>query len=70
MIDLRIITAAEAAERLRTMGMKVSPDTIREGIEQNRFSFGDVIRSKNGNPICFVYEKKLMEWASDKGFES
>ena len=66
--SLSILTAAEATERLRAMGMRISPEILREGIEQGRFAFGDVIRSKNDSPRCFVYEKKLLEWAADKGY--
>lgn len=68
MFDLKILTAVEAVEILRGMGMHISPETLRAGIEQNRFNFGDVIRSKNDNPRCYIYEKKLMEWAKDKGY--
>ena len=69
MVNLKILTAAEATEILRGMGMRISPEILREGIEQNRFDFGDVVRSKNDSPRCYVYEKKLMQWAKDKGYE-
>ena len=69
MVNLAILTAAEATERLRTMGMKISPEILRDGIEQGRFPFGDLIRTKNDNPRCYVYEKKLVEWAQDHGYE-
>ena len=69
MINLSILTAAEATERLRGMGMRISPEILRDGIEQGRFSFGDVIRSKNDSPRCYVYERKLMEWAEERGYQ-
>lgn len=69
-IEIRTITVAEATERLRAMGMKISPEIVRDGIEQRRFPFGDVIRTKSGSPRCYVYEKSLMEWASEKGIKN
>lgn len=69
MINLRILNAAEATERLRAMGMRISPEILRDGIEQGRFGFGDVVRSKNDSPRCYIYEKKLMEWAEDRGYQ-
>lgn len=68
MIDLKIITAAEATERLRSMGMRISPEILRDGIEQGVFPFGSVVRSKNDNPRCYVYERKLTEWANNIGY--
>ena len=69
MINLSIITAAEATERLRSMGMRISPEILRDGIEQGQFPFGAVIRSINDTPRCYVYEKKFNEWARDVGYE-
>ena len=69
MINLSILTAAEATERLRAMGMRITPETLRDGIEQKQFPFGNVVRgSKSDSPRCYVYEKKLMEWAQEVGY--
>ena len=70
MINLNIITAEEATECLRAMGMRISPEILRSGIEQGRFEFGDVVRSKNDNIRCYIYKKKMLEWAKDKGIET
>lgn len=69
MIELSILTAAEATERLRSMGMKISPEILREGIEQGAFPFGTVVRTKNDTPRCYIYEKRLMSWAEENGRE-
>lgn len=69
MIDLAILTAAEAADRLRSMGMRISPEILREGIEQGVFPFGSVIRSKKDTPRCFIYKKKLDQWAREAGYD-
>lgn len=69
MVNLAILTAQEATERLRAMGMKISADTLRLGIEQGQFPFGSLIRSKDANPRCYIYEKMLMKWAEEKGYK-
>lgn len=68
MIDLAILTAESATERLRAMGMKISPEMLRLGIEQNAFPFGVVIRSKSDSPRCWVFEKRLLDWATEMGY--
>ena len=70
MIDLKIISVAEAAEWLRSMGMKITADTLRCGIEQKQFPFGNVVRTERDNPRCYVYSKKLLEWAAEMGYET
>lgn len=67
---IRTLNAAEATERLRAAGLKISPETIRNGIEQHRFPFGDLIRSNNGSPVCFIYEKHLEKWIKEREDES
>ena len=66
---IKALTTAEASERLRAAGLRMSPETLRDGIQQGVFPFGDVIRSKNDNPRCYVYERKLMEWAEERGYQ-
>lgn len=34
---IEALTAAEATERLRAEGLRISPDTIRDGIQQGYF---------------------------------
>lgn len=70
MIDLRILTVPEAVEWLRSMGMKIGPDTLRWGIEQKQFPFGNVVRTDQNNVRCYVYSKKLLEWAAEMGYET
>lgn len=65
-IQLDIMNAAEAASLLRQMGMKISPEMLRAGIEQGCFPFGDVIRSKQDSPRCYVYRRLLDEWAAER----
>ena len=70
MINLAILTAQEATERLRDMGMKISADMLRCGIAQKQFPFGVLIRTEDDNPRCYIYEKKLIQWAKENGYQS
>lgn len=65
-----VLNANDATEQLRAMGMKISPETLRDGIEQNQFPFGVLIRKKSGSPVCYVFSKKLNEWAEEMGLVS
>lgn len=62
---MEIMTAAEACEVLRANGMKLSPETIRLGLEQRRFPFGDCITSEK-SVRCYVYKKKLDAWIAER----
>ena len=67
MIDLAILTAQEAVEWLRAMGMKISPDTLRNGIEQNQFPFGNVVKTRDGTPRCYIYKRENVTVGSRVG---
>lgn len=68
MADLAIMNVVEATEQLRSMGMRISPETLRDGIEQNQFPFGNLIRRKSGSPVCFIYRKKFEEWVQSHAY--
>ena len=57
-----ILTVAETSVRLRALGMKVSPTTLRLGLQQRVFPFGDCVKTGEDNTLCFVYEKLLDQW--------
>lgn len=69
MINIRTLNAADATELLRSMGMKISPEILRLGIEQKVFPFGVVIRTPNDTPRTIIFERQLMEWAKTAGEE-
>lgn len=66
-IVIETLTPKEAVEELRSMGMKISIDTLRDGIEQKIFPFGDCIQTKNGNPVYEIYRKKFDAWVEEIG---
>ena len=64
---IEILTAAEATERLRAAGLRISRETLISGIQQKIFPFGDTVEREGGKaPWCYIYTKKLEEWIADK----
>lgn len=63
---IEVLTAAEATEWLRDEGLRISPDTIRDGIQQGVFPFGDCVMSGDKPRWCYIYVNKLEEWIQDK----
>lgn len=63
---IKTMTTAEAAETLRSLGLKISPETIREGLEQGKFPFGECIEKKNGRNVYHVYTKMFDDWISER----
>ena len=63
---IETITTAEAAETLRTLGMKISPETVRNGLEQGKFPFGECIKKENGRNVYHVYKKMFNDWISER----
>lgn len=62
---IQTINTQQATERLRRMGMKISPDTIRRGIQQGVFPFGDCIMTDRG-AHCYIYVRLLDEWVKER----
>ena len=67
---IETMTAEEAAYRLRSMGMRISPTILRAGIEQGVFPFGVVIRSECGSPRCQVFVRLLERWLDEVSTET
>lgn len=57
------MNTAEATEWLRARGLRLSPETVRLGILQGAFPFGDCITSDKA-PRCIIYTRLLEEWAA------
>lgn len=63
---INAMTAAEATEYLRSLGLKISAETIREGIQQKVFPFGDCITTDGKVKWCYIYKAKLDEWIAER----
>jgi hypothetical protein len=63
---IEVLTAQEATEILRSEGLKISADTIRNGIQQGVFPFGDCVTEDGKVRWCYIYRPKLEAWIADK----
>lgn len=64
---IETLTAQEATERLRAEGMRMSRDTLMDGLRQGKFPFGDCIdRSGDKAPWCYVYRAQLERWIAER----
>ena len=60
-----ILTVEEATEKLRALGTRISPTTLRSGMEQGRFPFGDFIKTDK-SCVCYVYTRLLERWVEER----
>lgn len=58
------LTAAEAVERLRAAGMKISAPTLREALLRGAFPFGTAV-IVNKEVVCWVFPRKLEAWINE-----
>lgn len=64
-MDRKTITVQEAHKILRDHGMRIDMETLRNGLEQKVFPFGDCIRNENAREF-FVYPRLLDAWIEEK----
>ncbi len=60
------ITPDEATEKLRAAGMKICPATLRAGLQQQRFPFGDAVETQKSWAF-WVYPALLKTWMEQRG---
>lgn len=64
-IMIETMTAEEATERLRAMGMQISPTLLRLGLQQKIYPFGDYIATDK-SCRCFIYKKLFDQWVAER----
>ena len=57
------MTVEEATKRLRALGGKITTPTLREGIAQGQFPFGNYIKTEK-SCVCYVWTRLFNEWVS------
>lgn len=62
---IETMNAAETANYLREQGMRISPEMVRNGIEQGILPFGICIKSDKDNSRCFVFASRLRAWVDE-----
>lgn len=63
---IKALTAQEATERLRAAGLRISPDTLRAGIQQGVFPFGNCITDGDKVKWCYIYDKQMEAWIRER----
>lgn len=63
---IEVLTATEATERLRAVGLKISPETLRDGIQQGVFTFGSCIMNGDKVKWCYVYSNLMDNWIKER----
>lgn len=66
-MGLETLTVRQAADRMREKGMRISPTTVADGIEQGIYPFGSLIkREGNHNRKFIIYEVDFDRWVAEK----
>ena len=63
---IKALTAQEATERLRVAGLRISAETVRDGIQQGVFPFGDCVMSGDKLKWCYIYANQLENWIQER----
>ena len=63
---IETITPAEATEQLRALGLKISTEVLRDGIDQGKFPFGVSIKSRHGGTVYHIYKRQFDAWVSER----
>jgi hypothetical protein len=56
------LTLAETVEKLHKAGMKISKESLGEGIKQGAFTFGNAFRGANGGTVYQPSTVLLICW--------
>lgn len=65
MSTIETLTPAQAAKHLREMGMKISVDTLRLGLQQKVYPFGIYI-DHDGSPVYQIFKRQFEEWVTER----
>lgn len=68
MDKIETISAEAASERLRALGLAISPTIVRDGLQQRVFPFGDCITTETSRK-CIVYTRLLDQWIAERSVE-
>ena len=60
-----VMTVAEATARLREVGMRTSCETLRKGLAQRVFPFGDCVQADK-LPVFYIYRPLLEKWIGER----
>ncbi len=62
---IETLTPQEATDVLRQHGMKLSPDTLRCGLEQGVYPFGICIQCDR-QPVYQIFSRLFYDWIAER----
>lgn len=67
-VVIEIMTPQEATQRLRSMGMKISPQMLVRGIRNQAFPFGTCIPAEKPgeSPRTYIYTVLFEDWVAQR----
>ena len=67
-MKIETISVAEATERLRALGVKISSPTLRAGLQQGVYPFGVCIQpeDEDGHPVYQIFVRLLDQWIEER----
>ena len=65
---IEALTAADATAALRHAGLRIPPETYRDGIPKKVFPFGDCVMAEDGKKVkwCYIYKALLDRWIAER----
>lgn len=63
---IETLTVDEATEKLRSLGIRISPETLRDGIEQGQYPFAIHIKGRHGGNVYQVYRRLFDQWIKER----
>lgn len=65
MMEIPTMTVEETTEKMRALGLKMSPDTLRRGIQHGTYPFGDWVPCEKA-PKYTVYTVLFDQWVAER----
>lgn len=65
-MTITTLNLEEATKVLRDTGMRISKDSLSEGLKQGMFPFGSAYKGQNGGTVVFIYKKLLDQWIAER----
>lgn len=63
------LNVATATEIMRAAGISMTADTLRAGLEQGIYPFGDCVKREKG-PVYHIYKKLFDRWMNERAVEA
>ncbi len=64
-MTIETMSVEEATEKLRAMGVPISPTVLRLGLQQKIYPFGDYIATDK-SCRCYIYTRLFEQWVAER----